>query len=153
MKTSTFFNLSKFETDIEKSKLSITRNLLVRFISSLCSKPFIILTGLSGSGNLFIIGTINVDETTYMFSPKVLDRAHVLEFRVNEEEMKEFLNAPIKPDLESIKGLGKNMASDFILKAQIEISEFEDLTEVQTKLIQFFKELKKIGAEFRLYCF
>ncbi len=98
--------------------------------------------------NLFIIGTVNVDETTYMFSPKVLDRAHVLEFRVNEEEMKEFLNAPIKPDLESIKGLGKNMASDFILKAQIEISEFEDLTEVQTKLIQFFKELKKIGAEF-----
>jgi len=31
--------------------------------------------------NLFIIGTINVDETTYMFSPKVLDRAHVIELR------------------------------------------------------------------------
>ncbi len=30
--------------------------------------------------NLFIIGTVNVDETTYMFSPKVLDRANVLEF-------------------------------------------------------------------------
>lgn len=29
--------------------------------------------------NLFFIGTVNVDETTYMFSPKVLDRAHVLE--------------------------------------------------------------------------
>ncbi|MCY9696448.1 hypothetical protein [Paenibacillus alginolyticus] len=29
--------------------------------------------------NLFIVGTINVDETTYMFSPKVLDRAHVIE--------------------------------------------------------------------------
>ncbi len=103
---------------------------------------------LSLPPNLFIIGTVNVDETTYMFSPKVLDRAHVLEFRVNEEEMQEFLNAPVKPDLESIKGLGKNMASDFILKAQTEISEFEDLTEVQTTLIQFFKELKKIGAEF-----
>jgi 5-methylcytosine-specific restriction enzyme B len=25
--------------------------------------------------NLFIIGTVNIDETTYMFSPKVLDRA------------------------------------------------------------------------------
>jgi MoxR-like ATPase len=32
--------------------------------------------------NLFIIGTVNVDETTYMFSPKVLDRAHTIEFRV-----------------------------------------------------------------------
>lgn len=30
--------------------------------------------------NVFIIGTVNVDETTYMFSPKVLDRAFVLEF-------------------------------------------------------------------------
>ena len=30
--------------------------------------------------NLFIIGTVNIDETTYMFSPKVLDRANVIEF-------------------------------------------------------------------------
>ena len=32
--------------------------------------------------NLIVIGTVNVDETTYMFSPKVLDRANTLEFRV-----------------------------------------------------------------------
>lgn len=31
--------------------------------------------------NLFYVGTVNIDETTYMFSPKVLDRAHVLEVR------------------------------------------------------------------------
>jgi hypothetical protein len=31
-------------------------------------------------GNLFITGTVNVDETTYMFSPKVLDRAFTIEF-------------------------------------------------------------------------
>jgi len=30
--------------------------------------------------NLCIIGTVNVDETTYMFSPKVLDRANTIEF-------------------------------------------------------------------------
>lgn len=30
--------------------------------------------------NLFIIGTVNMDETTYAFSPKVLDRANVIEF-------------------------------------------------------------------------
>ncbi|MBK9365353.1 MAG: hypothetical protein IPN01_03380 [Deltaproteobacteria bacterium] len=30
--------------------------------------------------NLFIIGTVNVDESTYMFSPKVLDRAFTIEF-------------------------------------------------------------------------
>jgi 5-methylcytosine-specific restriction protein B len=32
--------------------------------------------------NLFVVGTVNVDETTYMFSPKVLDRANTIEFRV-----------------------------------------------------------------------
>lgn len=35
---------------------------------------------ISIEDNLFIIGTVNMDETTYMFSPKVLDRANVLEF-------------------------------------------------------------------------
>lgn len=29
--------------------------------------------------NLMIVGTVNVDETTYMFSPKVLDRANTIE--------------------------------------------------------------------------
>jgi 5-methylcytosine-specific restriction protein B len=33
--------------------------------------------------NLFVIGTVNIDETTYQFSPKVLDRAHVIEFKVS----------------------------------------------------------------------
>jgi 5-methylcytosine-specific restriction endonuclease McrBC GTP-binding regulatory subunit McrB len=30
--------------------------------------------------NVYITGTVNVDETTHMFSPKVLDRANVIEF-------------------------------------------------------------------------
>lgn len=38
--------------------------------------------GLTLPDNLFIVGTVNVDETTYMFSPKVLDRAHVLEMQM-----------------------------------------------------------------------
>jgi hypothetical protein len=35
---------------------------------------------LSWPRNLYIIGTVNVDETTHAFSPKVLDRASVIEF-------------------------------------------------------------------------
>lgn len=31
--------------------------------------------------NLLVVGTVNVDETTYMFSPKVLDRANTIEFK------------------------------------------------------------------------
>ena len=37
--------------------------------------------------NLFIVGTVNVDETTYMFSPKVLDRANTFEFRVLSSDL------------------------------------------------------------------
>lgn len=37
--------------------------------------------------NLWVIGTVNVDETTYMFSPKVLDRASTLEFRVASDDL------------------------------------------------------------------
>jgi len=32
--------------------------------------------------NLYFIGTVNIDETTHMFSPKVLDRAFTIEFDV-----------------------------------------------------------------------
>lgn len=38
--------------------------------------------------NVFFSGTVNVDETTYMFSPKVLDRANVIEF--NEVELRNY---------------------------------------------------------------
>lgn len=37
--------------------------------------------------NLFVAGTVNVDETTYMFSPKVLDRANTFEFRVQTRDL------------------------------------------------------------------
>ncbi len=37
--------------------------------------------------NLFVIGTVNIDETTYLFSPKVLDRANTIDFRVRTEDL------------------------------------------------------------------
>lgn len=37
--------------------------------------------------NLFVVGTVNIDETTYMFSPKVLDRANVIEFKPQKDEV------------------------------------------------------------------
>lgn len=41
--------------------------------------------------NLFVTGTVNIDETTYMFSPKVLDRANVIEFKPKREDVLENL--------------------------------------------------------------
>ena len=45
--------------------------------------------------NLFVVGTVNVDETTYMFSPKVLDRANTFEFRVGSEDLSPTARKPI----------------------------------------------------------
>ena len=37
--------------------------------------------------NVWVVGTVNIDETTYMFSPKVLDRANTFEFRVDAGDL------------------------------------------------------------------
>lgn len=50
---------------------------------------------LSVPPNLFIVGTVNVDETTYMFSPKVLDRANTIEFRVDTDDLADDLRKPV----------------------------------------------------------
>lgn len=44
--------------------------------------------------NLLIVGTVNVDETTYMFSPKVLDRVNTIEFPTMAA--KEYMNSDFK---------------------------------------------------------
>jgi hypothetical protein len=47
--------------------------------------------------NLFVLGTVNVDETTYMFSPKVLDRANTIEFRVPTSALPTDLTTVTRP--------------------------------------------------------
>ncbi len=65
--------------------------------------------------NVWIVGTVNVDETTYMFSPKVLDRANTFEFRVGTGDL---FDAASKPkscapgSSELIRGLLKIASND-----------------------------------------
>jgi hypothetical protein len=88
---------------LDEMNLSHVERYFSDFLSSMESKEKLKLhdsaqalfteDGISVSGkvdwprNLFIIGTVNIDETTYMFSPKVLDRAHVIEFKVSWDEI------------------------------------------------------------------
>ena len=95
--------------------------------------------------NLFIIGTINVDETTYMFSPKVLDRANVIEFTVSEDDMSEFLAESPDVDIKLCEGLAADMAADFV---NIASTKKEMSSEANDVLNEFFKNLKKANAEF-----
>lgn len=99
--------------------------------------------------NLFVIGTVNIDETTYMFSPKVLDRANVIEFRISEEEMSEYLasnNGRVKMD--QIYAKGASMAKSFVQLASSGKEISIDRDELKNILTSFFIELKKVGAEF-----
>ncbi len=98
--------------------------------------------------NLFIVGTVNIDETTYMFSPKVLDRANVIEFRVTTEEMEQFLKHKTPVDLNPVRGKGADMGKAFVEMAKDKVwqpGESENLTDT---LLGFFGKLKEAGAEF-----
>ncbi len=69
---------------LDEMNLSHVERYFADFLSAIESGEEIPLYGedktLTLPDNLFTIGTVNVDETTYMFSPKVLDRANTIEF-------------------------------------------------------------------------
>ncbi|WP_033957526.1 MrcB family domain-containing protein [Psychroserpens jangbogonensis] len=100
---------------------------------------------LSWPPNLFVVGTVNIDETTYMFSPKVLDRANVIEFRVNENEIEDFLKAS-KP-ITSIEKLGASMGTSFVEIAKNDTTN-KNSQNLNDVLLDFFKDLQTLGAEF-----
>jgi 5-methylcytosine-specific restriction protein B len=101
--------------------------------------------GVTLPKNLFIIGTVNIDETTYMFSPKVLDRANVIEFRVSAEEMDRFFDSSQEINLEIITGAGSLMGESFVEMT----NEFaQDDGNLKEELMPFFEKLQEAGAEF-----
>lgn len=100
------------------------------------------------SPNLFIIGTMNVDETTYMFSPKVLDRANVIEFKADAESIQEFLEKGSHVDKDKLNENRGDFGVDFMSKAVLPVSKEAQDHQVIIDLINFFKSLKKVNAEF-----
>lgn len=70
---------------LDEMNLSHVERYFADFLSAIESNENIPLYGkdeLEIPDNLSIIGTVNIDETTYMFSPKVLDRANTIEFKI-----------------------------------------------------------------------
>lgn len=99
--------------------------------------------------NLFIIGTVNVDETTYMFSPKVLDRANVIEFRTEADDLESFLGNPAKPDLSKLDGKGASFGKAFVDAARNPVDVPVDVKAAyEAEMLLFFKALQAHGAEF-----
>lgn len=99
--------------------------------------------------NLFIVGTVNVDETTYMFSPKVLDRANVLEFRVSGSELKMFLENPADVDFAKLDAAGAEYGKQFTALAQQSPRPPEaERRMFEAELCLFFDALQAANAEF-----
>ncbi len=151
---------------LDEMNLSYVERYFADFLSAMESKKGISLWNVENSDvptsvtlprNLFITGTINVDETTYMFSPKVLDRANVIEFKINEKEMSHFLGNIRPIDLTIANGSASQMAQDFVIKAINK--EYAKNDTISSSLLSFFKELKKVNAEFgyrtasEIFCF
>ena len=81
-----------------------------------------------------------------MFSPKVLDRANVIEFKISLDEMERFL-IDMKPiDRDSINHKAADMGASFVCIA--ESKDLADDKEIKETLTSFFKDLKSVNSEF-----
>ena len=110
--------------------------------------------------NVYITGTVNIDETTYMFSPKVLDRANVIEFKVAKEDITNFLNSFGGEDLQEVAAEG---VAESFLNLSLELRSRpireriqedndplfnEGLKEVKSTLEKLFATLEGSNMEF-----
>ncbi|MFK4898298.1 hypothetical protein [Lactococcus petauri] len=97
--------------------------------------------------NIFVIGTVNVDETTYMFSPKVLDRSNVIEF--NEVDLFNAFGYGMAPkQSKAIPSNGKNVMDLTISIATSDttksiITTYPEIFEVLNKIYELLKQKNK----------
>ena len=74
-------------------------------------------------GNVLFTGTVNVDETTYMFSPKVLDRAFTIEF--DRVDLKGFTEGASSEDASGLSLDGVQGALDLLPSARSEDGDWK----------------------------
>jgi 5-methylcytosine-specific restriction enzyme B len=93
--------------------------------------------------NLFVVGTVNVDETTYMFSPKVLDRANTIEFRVATSDLQ--ATAPVSIQVEECP---RAVARSFLHAATQPAKQSDSSRQVAEWLKVLHQRLTEQGREF-----
>ncbi|SMB81429.1 AAA domain (dynein-related subfamily) [Desulfonispora thiosulfatigenes DSM 11270] len=91
--------------------------------------------------NLYIIGTVNMDETTYSFSKKVLDRANTIEFSCVDLEFN-FDDVAEDEEKEEIIITNKSLKSEYLI-----LKDCLDERNIAEKAIDHLINLNKILAE------
>lgn len=147
---------------LDEMNLSHVERYFADFLSAIESKEEIPLYGedrtIKLPENIFIIGTVNVDETTYMFSPKVLDRANTIEFNtldaidymnnnINTDDFNgniEYLQSPLIDS--DISNLNIEELKDILFNISYEGNSLWDI--LANELTIFQKTLKSSGFDF-----
>lgn len=88
-------------------------------------------------GNLYVIGTVNMDETTYSFSKKVLDRANTIEF--NEIDLMNFDSMKDKKQVDPIRVSNEVLEASYIHLVDA-FSEHKELIEKVSKQLNAINE-------------
>ena len=101
--------------------------------------------------NLFVTGTVNIDETTYMFSPKVLDRSNVVEFKPEKDDVLKLMTGAT--DVNKVEAADFGVAEGFtVLASEIRNGvcnvDAEILDQVKLFLDDIYDELQESGFEF-----
>ena len=141
---------------LDEMNLSHVERYFADFLSHMetMNIPFV-LDGYNGCveypSNIFVIGTVNIDETTYMFSPKVLDRANVLEFKPDEEAVLDLFVNPSTTN--SVSPANTGTAEAFLKLATVIRSDVCNLDgrvlqDIQNLFRQVYEITKKYGYEF-----
>ncbi|SDE33912.1 protein of unknown function [Dyadobacter soli] len=142
---------------LDEMNLSHVERYFADFLSGMESgEPIRLHNGTAGAvparvlvaSNLFIVGTVNIDETTYMFSPKVLDRASVIEFSISKDEMQAFLKSAGKSESDNRRMAGGAAAEVFVEMARSIVPESPVREQLNAELLALFEILKPAGAEF-----
>lgn len=98
-------------------------------------------------GNLYIIGTVNMDETTHPFSKKVLDRANTLQFNDIDLLNLDFLKESSDEDIEPVQLDNASLEANYIQIAHIYPQHEKLIEEVSKQLEQINGILKSIHAQ------
>jgi hypothetical protein len=94
--------------------------------------------------NLYVIGTVNMDETTHPFSKKVLDRANTIEFNRVELDHLSFLH-----DFEEVNPLEigqSQLASKYLHLKDLYKEDTEVIEKATGELVRINKSLQLINA-------
>ncbi|WP_433747841.1 MrcB family domain-containing protein [Falsibacillus pallidus] len=96
--------------------------------------------------NVFIIGTVNMDETTHPFSPKVLDRANTIEY--NDVVLDDFGFLRDDSDVDAISISNEQLAGRFVKLKDAFFDHEELVREVTSLLVEANTILEPIKAHF-----